>query len=196
MKITPEIVTKLIKVIGSSLYGSAGTMTKPGTFCVQQAVSKAIGEPHLDDSPTPCVSDELIKFGINLNDRDWPSNNARARGLKRFAVAELGSRDHVNPDEFDRLVADMWNKKYEKKCWYASTACGVLDLAPDAALAEVAEMAVQALKKLKTPGSKFLFLCGRPKLKAKPDKHVCKEVKRTEWREFKPSTHGKAKQLA
>lgn len=61
----------------------------PGQMCVEAAVSYAMGYDH-SDRPQ-CVSDYIADFKISLNDRSWSSNFVRANGLRRVAVAQLGS---------------------------------------------------------------------------------------------------------
>jgi hypothetical protein len=50
-----------------------------------------MGLPH-SDNPS-CVHPAVRSFKIALNDSDWSSNSARAKGLRRIAVAQLGSEE-------------------------------------------------------------------------------------------------------
>jgi len=74
-------------------------------MCVEAAVCFAMGLPHGDDPA--CVSRALRSLKINLNDRGWSSKAARAKGLRRLAVAQLGSRDVLDDSEFVKRVAEM-----------------------------------------------------------------------------------------
>jgi hypothetical protein len=63
----------------------------PGEMCVEAAVCYALGEEH-GDKPT-CVHQNVRDAKIMLNDTDgWFSNSARALGLRRLAIAQLGTR--------------------------------------------------------------------------------------------------------
>lgn len=69
-----------------------GTPGEPekGKMCVQSAVACAMGWEH-GDKP-PCIGPEVREDGIDLNDaQQWDDEEARAAGLRRFAISELGS---------------------------------------------------------------------------------------------------------
>lgn len=174
----------------------AGSMLQPGAFCVQQAVSQAIGFPGMEDHPKICVNDDLIEFGITLNDSPWTSDKARAKGMKRFAIAELGTEGHKSGQMFEVAMVKVWNAKYGDTYGYVDGAYQIPGQAPNDLLPEVAEMAARVLIKLKSPGSKFLILTRKPRKKRKRNDKQDK-VNRTEWREFKQNTHaGAPKQIA
>lgn len=65
----------------------------PGQMCVEAAVCYAMGMEH-DDEPT-CVDEDVRDAKIALNDMKWPSREERAKGMRRIAVAQLGS-DEIN----------------------------------------------------------------------------------------------------
>jgi hypothetical protein len=60
---------------------------------------------HSDDPG--CVSPALRQLKIRLNDANWSSTMARADGLKRLALAQLGSKDVLNDPAFIRRVIDV-----------------------------------------------------------------------------------------
>lgn len=62
-----------------------------GQMCVEAAICYAMGEEH-DDNPS-CVHPIVRNTKIDLNDLLWSSNKARAKGMRRIAVAQLGSKD-------------------------------------------------------------------------------------------------------
>lgn len=67
---------------------------KRGKVCVEFAVSIAMGEPENVDGPS-CVNKKVRSDKIALNDVSlWGSNKNRARGLRRVAVAQLGSNSN------------------------------------------------------------------------------------------------------
>ena len=74
----------------------------PGQLCIEAAVCLALGLPH-DDNP-PCVGDAVRSFKIQLNDCNWSTNQARAKGMRKLAVAQLGS-DTIDQKEFAKLLA-------------------------------------------------------------------------------------------
>src|SRR5690606_13425965 len=83
-EITEGLVTKLLGVVDAGLVDGVGE-PEPGKMCVEAAVCYAMGLPH-SDKPT-CVSPALRALKIRLNDSSWSSNEARAKGLRRLAVA-------------------------------------------------------------------------------------------------------------
>src|SRR5512135_2834717 len=110
MQITDKMVQKLLKLIDQGLTHGAGQFQDDGDFCVQQAVNKAT-QSGTSDHPS-CVTNEITQFGIGLNDTFNGSDKERAKILKRFAVAELGSRGVVSGFAFQNKVRELWNKKY------------------------------------------------------------------------------------
>jgi hypothetical protein len=101
MKITAEIAQKVIETVDAGLCLGAGR-PEPGKMCVEAAVCFALGLPH-GDQPT-CVGGAVRAFKIGLNDSRWSSDKARARGLRKIAVAQLGS-DTIDQVAFARLVS-------------------------------------------------------------------------------------------
>jgi hypothetical protein len=94
-KINRALARKVLQIVDAGLTRGKGR-PKPGEMCVEAAVCFAIGLPHSDDPP--CVSPAVRSFKIALNDSQWSSNVARARGLRRLAIAQLGS------DEIDDAI--------------------------------------------------------------------------------------------
>src|SRR5208282_3183733 len=101
--ITEEVAKRVIEVVDAGLVGGVGVPV-PGKMCVEAAVCYALGLPHGDDPG--CVAPALRALKIRLNDASWSSNQARARGLRRLAVAQLGSTDVLDETEFVRRIAD------------------------------------------------------------------------------------------
>jgi hypothetical protein len=69
-----------------------------------ETARKALGLPHGDDPG--CVAPALRSLKLRLNNSAWSSNQARAKGLRRLAVAQLGSKDHLDEKEFARRLVD------------------------------------------------------------------------------------------
>jgi hypothetical protein len=163
MKITKSIVQTLLDIINPGLCHGAGDMDKPGSFCVQQAVSHAVGRDEHGDNPHECVGDKTRSFGVQMNDCDWLNEKTRANGMRRFAVAEMGS-NKVSQGQFNRIVCDQWNKiapygyDHENDVGNLPQLCQT-----DKDREKLCEMAVKALIILETEGSKFLYMTELPK---------------------------------
>jgi hypothetical protein len=100
-ELTSEIAAKVLAVVDAGLVCGLGK-PEPGKMCVEAAVCYALGLPHGDDPQ--CVGLAVRRFKIRLNDARWSSDSARAKGLRRIAVAQLGS-DGLDQREFARRVA-------------------------------------------------------------------------------------------
>lgn len=101
MKPTKEIAVKLVELLSFGLVRGLGVQ-KPGEMCVEAALCCALGLPHSDNPP--CVSRAVRSFKIVLNDSSWSSNQARAKGMRRLAVAQLGS-DSIDEKLFVKEMA-------------------------------------------------------------------------------------------
>jgi hypothetical protein len=107
--ITREQAAKVLSVIDAGLTYGKGVPI-PGKMCVEAAVCYGLGLPHGDDPQ--CVSRALRQLKIRLNDSSWSSDQARAKGLRRLGIAQLGSRGTIDDTEFTRRVADLAIRKY------------------------------------------------------------------------------------
>lgn len=108
MEITKDIALKVLSVVDAGLSSGVGKPV-PGQMCVEAAVCYALGLPHGDDPQ--CVSRALRALKIRLNDSNWSSDQARAKGLRRLSVAQLGSRDILDDREFARRCAELAVRK-------------------------------------------------------------------------------------
>jgi hypothetical protein len=72
---------------------------------VEAAVCHALGLPHDHDSK--CVSPALRMLIDRLSRSPWSSPRMRAKGLRRLALAQLGSAGVLNDKTFARRVAEM-----------------------------------------------------------------------------------------
>lgn len=100
MNISRAQVVKLLRTVDAGLTCGKGEPL-PGKMCVEAAVCYALGLPHSDEPE--CVARDVRAVQIALNDRDWSSKKARARGLREAAVAQLGSADVVNRTNFESV---------------------------------------------------------------------------------------------
>lgn len=104
MEITKDIVEKVIETVDAGLVRGIGNPT-PGAMCVEAAVCYALGLPHSDDPE--CVSRAIRNAKIILNDARWSNDSARAKGLRRLAVLQLGTRENFDDIEFSKKLALM-----------------------------------------------------------------------------------------
>lgn len=89
MKIDRRLARKVLSIVDQGLCIGLGER-KPGELCVEAAICLALDLPHSDDPK--CVDLAVMTFKISLNDRRWSSNAARAKGMRRAALAQLGSK--------------------------------------------------------------------------------------------------------
>lgn len=108
MKITKAIAAKVLETIDAGLVRGVGKPI-PGQMCVEAAVCYALDLPHGDDPG--CVSVAVRALKIRLNDSSWSSDQARAKGLRRLGLAQLGSLGVVDDKEFIRRVVDIAIRK-------------------------------------------------------------------------------------
>ena len=87
-EINREVAKKVLETVDRGLSCGLGEPV-PGQMCVEAAVCYALGLPHSDDPK--CVGYAVRQFKICLNDKSWSSPEARAKGLRRVAIAQLGS---------------------------------------------------------------------------------------------------------
>ncbi len=90
MQITQKQAKKVYSLVSKGLVKGIG-QPEPGKLCVEAAICLALDLPH-GDEPS-CVGAQDRSFSIALNDANWSSEKARAKGLKRLSVAQLGSSE-------------------------------------------------------------------------------------------------------
>ena len=186
-ELSNEIITKLIDTVNAGLCFGIGT-PEPGKMCVEAAVCYALGLPHGDDPP--CVGGAVRYYKIRLNDSNWSSNEARAKGMLGVSIAQLNSIE-LDQKEFARrivlktintIIADL-AKKYlpEKEQEFRTVSdldkarelCRELRKADDASaddasdaerdkvLTQAANNCLEVLKEMKSPGCEYLYLIGQ-----------------------------------
>ena len=101
MEINKELAAKVLETVDFGLCSGVGEPV-PGKMCVEAAVNYAMGREH-GDEPS-CVGAAVRRFKIELNDANWSSNLARAAGMRKIAIAQLGS-DKLDQIEFARKMA-------------------------------------------------------------------------------------------
>ena len=88
MNLNKTIARKVLRIVDKGLVKGLGD-PEPGKMCVEAAVNYAMGFPH-GDQPK-CVGSEVRVFKIALNDSWWSSDKARTKGMRKLAIAQLGS---------------------------------------------------------------------------------------------------------
>lgn len=99
--INESLARKVLEVVDAGLVHGMG-VPKPGKMCVEAAVNYAMGKPH-GDNPD-CVAPTLRRLKIRLNDSRWSSDATRTKGLRRLAIAQLGSAGTLDEKEFVRRL--------------------------------------------------------------------------------------------
>ena len=107
-EITETVARKVLETVDAGLVKGIGRQ-EAGSMCVEAAVCYALGLPH-GDNPA-CVSRALRALKIRLNDSNWSSPQARAKGMRRLAVAQLGSAGVLDDKEFRRRVVNLAIRK-------------------------------------------------------------------------------------
>ena len=104
IEITQKHVDKIHELLDHGLVTGMGK-PEPGKMCVEAAICYSLGLPHGDDPQ--CVMQAIRRMKIRLNDSNrWVSNKSRAEGLRRLAIAQLGSNG-MDEREFVRRVVEM-----------------------------------------------------------------------------------------
>ncbi len=105
MIITQKLVNKINSLINKGLTQGLGK-PEPGRMCVEAAICYALGEEH-GDSPS-CVSRSVSSSKIDLNDCNWSSSKARGAGMRKLAVAQLGTKawSYAQNSQFEYLLND------------------------------------------------------------------------------------------
>lgn len=109
METTEKLARKVLKVVDCGLVEGLGSPV-PGQMCVEAAVNYAMGQPH-GDRPS-CVSPALRQLKIALNDKAWSSTSARAKGMRRLAIAQLGSAGVLDDVAFVQRCAKVVSSVY------------------------------------------------------------------------------------
>jgi hypothetical protein len=163
-------VRHLLKVVDAGLVHGLGEPV-PGKMCVEAAICYGMGLPH-SDKPT-CVGSSVRAFKIRLNDSRWSSNEARTNGMRKLAIAQLGS-DAIDQRAFANIVTEQCIRQIvpiDPRCLFQSFGMLRIELcrrtyadaaaranARDKALNTVAEIGLQTLIELKSPGCEYLYL--------------------------------------
>jgi hypothetical protein len=97
-------VRKILETVDAGLAFGLGA-PEPGKMCVEAAVCYGLGLPHNDDPG--CVSPAVRALKIRLNDSNWSSPAARAAGLRRLAIVQLGTKGTIDEVKFAMNLATL-----------------------------------------------------------------------------------------
>jgi hypothetical protein len=103
MKLTKRHARKVLEVVDVGLVHGLGK-PEPGKMCVEAAICYALDLPH-SDKPG-CVAECIRQYKIKVNDSSWSSDTARAKGMRRAAIAQLGSSD-IDQGKWVKIVAEQ-----------------------------------------------------------------------------------------
>jgi hypothetical protein len=116
-EITLDQARKVLEVVDAGLSDGMG-FPVPGHMCVEAAVCYALGQPRGDEPE--CVNAAVRQFKIRLNDAKWSSNQARAKGMRKLAIAQLGTNDpSFDEKKFVGLLVEQTIRKvvpYALRC--------------------------------------------------------------------------------
>ena len=154
---------------------SNGKGDPSGQMCIEAAICATLGLPHGDDPG--CVATAVRAFKIALNDSQWPSPQARATGLYKLGLAQLGSKGVVDDRAFSvrlaqltiqQLIPKLFREVFPsnqacldvaKRCEIAGSARTDASYAAPAHAAYLtlsADLALEVLKELNSPGCQLL----------------------------------------
>lgn len=91
---------KLDELLASGLVCGSGDGEHE--FCAEQAIAFAAGEKVTDHPACSLPAASIV--GRRLNDANWPSNEARAKGMRQFMLAQFGSTKK-DPKKFAKAYA-------------------------------------------------------------------------------------------
>ncbi len=96
-------VKKFDEILSRGL--SKGLGNSDGSMCIEAAICNVLGMEHNDDPK--CVAISVRSFKILLNDKNWSSPEARAKGLRSLGIAQLGSLGVIDDLEFTKRLASQ-----------------------------------------------------------------------------------------
>ncbi len=166
-------ILNTIKRQGGLPRGHSGGTCKTNTaMCVEAVITLATENVTKDtilelalDSPV-CVMEEIRMLSIRLNDAKWSSPYCRGEGMKRLAIAQLGSKE-IDFDKWMKSFKERVKKhnikfRDEKLDQSYNDFYDIQDFIRDNhsnnTLANIAEDMVQTLIEFDCPGTKFLHL--------------------------------------
>ncbi|MCC7531170.1 MAG: hypothetical protein IT342_21870 [Candidatus Melainabacteria bacterium] len=121
MKITEQIALQVLAVVDQGLYAGPGHEL-PGQMGLEAAICFALGE-RKSDQPS-CVTPALSRFCLDFSRGHWSSSAARAQGLRRLAIAQLGTANSLDEVLFEQhLTAATVRRLLPKAVRYLAYTC-------------------------------------------------------------------------
>lgn len=167
----PEIIPKFDSILERGLCIGVGSPS--GQMCIEAAITQAMGLPFSDEPE--CVTEAVHQFKIRLNDsRQWVSPESRAKALRSLGIAQIGSKGIVSDVEFTKRLSEKIIRKLlpqlfreifpanEKllavalRCEQEGTDSAAYSADSEKYLILVADLALEVLKELKSPGCEWL----------------------------------------
>ncbi len=93
---------EVLELLSHGLINGLGE-PEPGKMCIEAVITHVLGEGH--HAEPSCVGRYVRKCSILLNDMFWSSPLSRSEGMKRIAVAQLGS-DRTDQGKFLALTQE------------------------------------------------------------------------------------------
>lgn len=111
--VNASLAKRVLSVVDQGLVHGLGE-PEPGEMCVEAAVAYAYGEAHGDEPK--CVASSLRDMKIELNDAPhWKDDADRAKGMRRLAIAQLGSKGVFDEKVFWTLMNNYTLPRDEAK---------------------------------------------------------------------------------
>jgi hypothetical protein len=110
MQITVEDARKVLALVDAGLVAGIGKPI-PGQMRIEQVACSVLGL--LNDDDPQCASRALRLLEIRLGECGWSSHKARGKGLRRLALAQLGSAGPgLDDSEFSKRTATLAITKF------------------------------------------------------------------------------------
>jgi len=123
-EVTLEQARRVLEVIDCGLVSGLGN-PELGEMCVEAAVCFAFGEPH--SAYPKCVHENLADLKVELNDARWSNNEARTAGMRRLAIAQLGTAGTLDPKAFRAALRIEGTRRLTPLCLRVAAAIARLN---------------------------------------------------------------------
>lgn len=112
IEINESLAKKVLATVDHGLSRGVG-LPLLGEMCIEAAVCYAMGEDH-GDSPS-CVGSGPRRVKISINDNIlWSNKFSRAFGMRRLAIAQLGTKNNFDSNLFIKKCSEYIFEKYLK----------------------------------------------------------------------------------
>lgn len=176
MKITEELCQNVINVVKPGLCHGIG-IAKPGDMCIEAAISYALGEGGDRDDPS-CVDRDFREAKIILNDMGfWKNKKDRARNLLAVGIAQLGTKYHPCMGKFTETFCEEIYEQFFPRRPLSEVDFDYIEnieslsanfyleflgsISNRVDLIRMVGCLLRTAIKIKTPGSKYLYLLNK-----------------------------------